>query len=112
LWGKVRAGGLWEKHPFFLTGNRGEQTGGGLAGSGGLAGASEHSGDRGEGQNGEEDEGVRFTSSPWAVVAHEGRSTVAAICGRGVLTVYIRIKLHMDLQADKSPVVVKGPFFP
>jgi hypothetical protein len=28
------------------------------------------------------------------------------------LTVYIRIKLHMDLQADKSPVVVKGPFFP
>jgi hypothetical protein len=31
---------------------------------------------------------------------------------RGLLTVYIRIKLHMDLQADKSPVVVKGPFFP
>jgi hypothetical protein len=29
-----------------------------------------------------------------------------------LLTVYIRIKLHMDLQADKSPVVVKGPFFP
>jgi hypothetical protein len=32
--------------------------------------------------------------------------------GAGMLTVYIRIKLHMDLQADKSPVVVKGPFFP
>jgi hypothetical protein len=30
----------------------------------------------------------------------------------GLLTVYIRIKVHMDLQADKSPVVVKGPFFP
>jgi hypothetical protein len=30
----------------------------------------------------------------------------------GLLTVYIRIKLHMDLQADKSPVIVKGPFFP
>jgi hypothetical protein len=29
-----------------------------------------------------------------------------------LLTVYIRIKLHMDLQADKAPVVVKGPFFP
>jgi hypothetical protein len=29
-----------------------------------------------------------------------------------VLTVYYRIKVHMDLQADKSPVVVKGPFFP
>jgi hypothetical protein len=29
-----------------------------------------------------------------------------------VLTVYIHIKVHMDLQADKSPVIVKGPFFP
>jgi hypothetical protein len=29
-----------------------------------------------------------------------------------LLTVDYRIKLHMDLQADKSPVVVKGPFFP
>jgi hypothetical protein len=31
---------------------------------------------------------------------------------RRVLTVDYRIKVHMDLQADKSPVVVKGPFFP
>jgi hypothetical protein len=31
---------------------------------------------------------------------------------RGLLTVYNRIKLQVDLQADKSPVVVKGPFFP
>jgi hypothetical protein len=30
----------------------------------------------------------------------------------GLLTVYIRIKLQVDLQADKSSVVVKGPFFP
>jgi hypothetical protein len=29
-----------------------------------------------------------------------------------VLTVYNRIKVQVDLQADKSPVVVKGPFFP
>jgi hypothetical protein len=29
---------------------------------------------------------------------------------RRLLTVYNRIKFHMDLQADKSPVVVKGPF--
>jgi hypothetical protein len=29
-----------------------------------------------------------------------------------VLMLYIRIKVHMDLQADKSPVVVKGPFSP
>jgi phage protein U len=29
-----------------------------------------------------------------------------------VSTVYIRIKLQSDLQADKSSVVVKGPFFP
>jgi hypothetical protein len=31
---------------------------------------------------------------------------------RGLLTVYIRIKVQVDLQADKSPIVVKGPFFP
>jgi hypothetical protein len=29
-----------------------------------------------------------------------------------LLMVYMRIKLQVDLQADKSPVVVKGPFFP
>jgi hypothetical protein len=29
-----------------------------------------------------------------------------------LLTVYIRIKLQLDLQANKSHVVVKGPFFP
>jgi hypothetical protein len=28
-----------------------------------------------------------------------------------VLTVYMRIQLHLDLQADKSSIVVKGPFF-
>jgi hypothetical protein len=28
------------------------------------------------------------------------------------LTVYIRIKVQVDLQVDKSSVVVKGPFFP
>jgi hypothetical protein len=33
-------------------------------------------------------------------------------CSRAVLLVYNRIKLQVDLQADKSPVVVKGPFFP
>jgi hypothetical protein len=31
---------------------------------------------------------------------------------RGLLTVDCHIKVHLDLQADKSPVVVKGPFFP
>jgi hypothetical protein len=29
-----------------------------------------------------------------------------------LLTVDYRIKVNMDLQADKSPGVVKGPFFP
>jgi hypothetical protein len=29
-----------------------------------------------------------------------------------LLTVYNHIKLQVDLQADKSPVVVKEPFFP
>jgi hypothetical protein len=31
---------------------------------------------------------------------------------RGLLTVNSCIKVHLDLQTDKSPVVVKGPFFP
>jgi hypothetical protein len=31
---------------------------------------------------------------------------------RGLLMVDYRIKVHMDLQADKSPVTIKGPFFP
>jgi hypothetical protein len=31
---------------------------------------------------------------------------------RGLLTVNSYIKVRLDLQADKSPVVVKGPFFP
>jgi hypothetical protein len=31
---------------------------------------------------------------------------------RRLLMVYIRIKVQVDLQADKSLVVVKGPFFP
>jgi hypothetical protein len=30
----------------------------------------------------------------------------------GLLMVYIRIKLQVDLQVDKSSVIVKGPFFP
>jgi hypothetical protein len=30
---------------------------------------------------------------------------------RGLLTVNNCIKFRLDLQADKSPVVVKGPFF-
>jgi hypothetical protein len=29
-----------------------------------------------------------------------------------LLTVYIRVKVQVDLQVDKSFVVVKGPFFP
>jgi hypothetical protein len=31
---------------------------------------------------------------------------------RAVLTVNSCNKVRLDLQADKSPVVVKGPFFP
>jgi hypothetical protein len=29
-----------------------------------------------------------------------------------MLMAYIRVKVQVDLQVDKSPVVVKGPFFP
>jgi hypothetical protein len=39
---------------------------------------------------------------------HPGKAIIIA----DVLTVYMRIKLHLDLQADKSSVVAKGPFFP
>jgi hypothetical protein len=45
-----------------------------------------------------------FTPQPMRVGTHHPQTYL--------LTVYIRIKLHMDLQADKSPVIVKGPFFP
>jgi hypothetical protein len=31
---------------------------------------------------------------------------------KAILMVYIGIKVQVDLQADKSSVVVKGPFFP
>jgi hypothetical protein len=33
-------------------------------------------------------------------------------CFLRLLTVNSCIKVRLDLQADKSPVVVKGPFFP
>jgi hypothetical protein len=31
---------------------------------------------------------------------------------RLVLMVYNHIKLQVELQADKSPIILKGPFFP
>jgi hypothetical protein len=34
------------------------------------------------------------------------------LAGWIMLTVDYRIKVHMDLQADKSTAVDKGPFFP
>jgi hypothetical protein len=40
-----------------------------------------------------------------------GKYEVERRCGR-LLTVYMRIKLQLDLQADKSSIVTKGPFFP
>jgi hypothetical protein len=36
----------------------------------------------------------------------------AAVNMMSLLTVNSCIKVRLDLQADKSPVVVKGPFFP
>jgi hypothetical protein len=40
------------------------------------------------------------------------RSLCQSEFDRVLLTVYIRIKVQVDLQVDKSSVVVKGPFFP
>jgi hypothetical protein len=31
---------------------------------------------------------------------------------RGLLMIYCHIKVRLDVQSDKSSVVVKGPFFP
>jgi hypothetical protein len=49
-------------------------------------------------------------------VLHPHRASECLGASRGLsstmLTVYIRIKVHMDLQADKCSVIVKGPFFP
>jgi hypothetical protein len=41
-----------------------------------------------------------------------GAAWVLANFHHRLLTVDYRIEVHMDLQAEKSPVVVKGPFFP
>jgi hypothetical protein len=40
------------------------------------------------------------------------RTIIDASAGGSMLTVNSCIKVLMDLQVDKSPVVVKGPFFP
>jgi hypothetical protein len=40
------------------------------------------------------------------------RKTAIAYSSSSLLTVNSCIKVRLDLQADKSPVVVKGPFFP
>jgi hypothetical protein len=42
----------------------------------------------------------------------EARLVDGIFFGSALLMVYIRVKVQVDLQADKSPVVVKGPFFP
>jgi hypothetical protein len=49
----------------------------------------------------------RKPSKPHLLVSSSKNSKA----GTQVLTVYIRIKLQVDLLADKSFVVVKGPFF-
>jgi hypothetical protein len=46
------------------------------------------------------------------VSAHILHLILELICTCILLTVDYRIKVHMDLQVNKSPVVVKGPFFP
>jgi hypothetical protein len=45
-------------------------------------------------------------------VARGGRACSSTKCWWSLLTVNSCIKVRLDLQADKSPVIVKGPFFP
>jgi hypothetical protein len=61
-----------------------ENSGGGVLGFHGLS------------ARGDDDYGLGFLRPGW----------------RRLLTVNSCIEFHLDLQADKSPVVVKGPFFP
>jgi hypothetical protein len=49
------------------------------------------------------------TPTPMMTNQHQGEAVVE---GEVVLTVNSCIKVRLDLQVDKSPVVVKGPFFP
>jgi hypothetical protein len=59
---------------------------------------------------------IVFRPSNWADAVDEVVDSVECQIGSGeqrqALTVNSCIKVRLDLQADKSPVVVKGPFFP
>jgi hypothetical protein len=55
-----------------------------------------------------------ISSRPHAKDKHGWAASIALqeIHGCMLLTVNSCIKVRLDLQADKSPVIVKGPFFP
>jgi hypothetical protein len=46
------------------------------------------------------------------IVQDEAYTVVVTVASDALLTLYIHIKVQVNLQADKSSVVVKGPFFP
>jgi hypothetical protein len=46
------------------------------------------------------------------IVQDEAYTVVVTVASDALLTLYIHIKVHVNLQADMSSVVVKGPFFP
>jgi hypothetical protein len=55
---------------------------------------------------------LRTTTSSGNVLCLGSGLSNTRLFARRLLTVDYRIKVHMDLQANKSFVVVKGPFFP
>jgi hypothetical protein len=71
-----------------------------------LAGASGHGGGQGVGKNGEDDERVRFPSSPWAAVAHRGRSTMAGgerrqrLLGGGAARLGIEMEVSVEVRSE------------
>jgi hypothetical protein len=71
-----------------------------------LAGASGHGGSQGVGKNGEDDERVRFPSSPWAAVAHRGRSTMAGgerrhrLLGGGAARLGIEMEVAVEVRSE------------
>jgi hypothetical protein len=59
----------------------------------------------------DEDEN-RHKGNRWSKNINSLCFATQGFCGMALLTVNSCIKVCLDLQADKSPVIVKGPFFP
>jgi hypothetical protein len=55
---------------------------------------------------------LRMTVELVTLVSPRRSIVVPSLCVKSLLMVKSCIKVRLDLEANKSPVVVKGPFFP